>query len=400
MIDYEKTGAYLAKLRLDKGLSQQQLAKLMNVTHQAVSKWENGAALPDMQILLALSKLYHISIEDILLARPKEEEKIRSESKIPVSVPDGAAENIFIHETQEEENKGNIASKAQDEDENKGEEEAEIPDLDFETVSAMLPFMDSKAVDEVMLKAFKQENHSLLCACAPFASREGISSILTTEDGALPSLSRKTILALLPFADSNLADTIVLSALKNNDYALINSCAAFASKESVGIAFDAAAKNNDARCISLVPFTPRENIKKAFNEYDLDKKIKLSLAPFVPGSVIENLVQQGLRKMNGALQIVKDFGSGRTAPVKEHKNDRLIQRLKYALEHNDDELLDEYADELSAQELFDLLVFTLEQGYDSSAMLEYVDDDAVEEAIKIAAKAARNDIVLLLSEHL
>ena len=53
-------------LRLQKGLSQQGLAEMCNVTHQAVSKWETGAALPDMQTLLFLSKYFGVSMEEIL----------------------------------------------------------------------------------------------------------------------------------------------------------------------------------------------------------------------------------------------------------------------------------------------------------------------------------------------
>lgn len=52
MIDNQVVGGNMMLLRLEKGLSQQALASLCNVTHQAVSKWENGASLPDMQTLL------------------------------------------------------------------------------------------------------------------------------------------------------------------------------------------------------------------------------------------------------------------------------------------------------------------------------------------------------------
>lgn len=44
MIDNAKTGAYIAYLRQRAGMTQTQLANMMNVTHQAVSKWENGGS--------------------------------------------------------------------------------------------------------------------------------------------------------------------------------------------------------------------------------------------------------------------------------------------------------------------------------------------------------------------
>ena len=65
-IDTTKTGAAIAAYRQRMNLSQQGLAGLMNVTHQAVSKWEKGLALPDTETLLALSKLFGTTMEDLL----------------------------------------------------------------------------------------------------------------------------------------------------------------------------------------------------------------------------------------------------------------------------------------------------------------------------------------------
>jgi len=67
MIDNAKTGAYIAYLRQRAGMTQTQLAVLMNVTHQAVSKWENGSALPDMQTMLNLSAVFGVTIEEMLV---------------------------------------------------------------------------------------------------------------------------------------------------------------------------------------------------------------------------------------------------------------------------------------------------------------------------------------------
>jgi len=66
MIDNQQVGRNLMLLRLQKGLSQQGLAEICNVTHQAVSKWENGAALPDVETVLFLSRFYGVTMEDIL----------------------------------------------------------------------------------------------------------------------------------------------------------------------------------------------------------------------------------------------------------------------------------------------------------------------------------------------
>ncbi len=56
----------LQKLRKENNFSQEQLADELNVSRQAISKWECGAALPDTENLIALAKLYHCSIDEIV----------------------------------------------------------------------------------------------------------------------------------------------------------------------------------------------------------------------------------------------------------------------------------------------------------------------------------------------
>ena len=67
MLDNRTVGKTIAALRQANRMTQQQLAATMNVSHQAVSKWETGQALPDMQTLLDLSRLFGVTIEQLLL---------------------------------------------------------------------------------------------------------------------------------------------------------------------------------------------------------------------------------------------------------------------------------------------------------------------------------------------
>lgn len=56
----------LLKLRKGKGLSQEQLAEQLNVSRQAISKWESGASIPESEKLLALSDYFQVSLDDLL----------------------------------------------------------------------------------------------------------------------------------------------------------------------------------------------------------------------------------------------------------------------------------------------------------------------------------------------
>lgn len=66
MIDTAKVGRAIAQLRRDAGMTQAELAERLYVTHQSVSKWETGAALPDITTLHALSRLMNVSLDELL----------------------------------------------------------------------------------------------------------------------------------------------------------------------------------------------------------------------------------------------------------------------------------------------------------------------------------------------
>lgn len=57
---------YLQFLRKSHNYTQDDLAKILDISRQAVSKWETGTAIPDLEVLLKISKLYNITINDIL----------------------------------------------------------------------------------------------------------------------------------------------------------------------------------------------------------------------------------------------------------------------------------------------------------------------------------------------
>ena len=53
-------------LRQQQNMTQQELAARVNVTHQAVSKWENGSSIPDLQTLMTLSRLFNVTLDELL----------------------------------------------------------------------------------------------------------------------------------------------------------------------------------------------------------------------------------------------------------------------------------------------------------------------------------------------
>lgn len=56
----------LKQKREEHNLSQEDVAQILNISRQSVSKWENGNCYPDLDNLIRLSDLYHISLDELI----------------------------------------------------------------------------------------------------------------------------------------------------------------------------------------------------------------------------------------------------------------------------------------------------------------------------------------------
>lgn len=65
-MDMQKVGTFLAELRKERNLTQDELGEKIGVTNKTVSRWENGNYLPPAEILQILSELYDVSINELL----------------------------------------------------------------------------------------------------------------------------------------------------------------------------------------------------------------------------------------------------------------------------------------------------------------------------------------------
>ena len=74
MLDTEKIGAFIAEKRRQHGMTQQQLAGRLNISFQAVSKWENGTACPNIELLAELAAVLGVTADELLAGRERAEE--------------------------------------------------------------------------------------------------------------------------------------------------------------------------------------------------------------------------------------------------------------------------------------------------------------------------------------
>ena len=81
-MDNNKIGKFIASLRKEKNLTQQELGNKLFVTDKAVSKWERGLSLPDITLLKQLAKILDVEVNDILDGKKQTTRKINTEEEI------------------------------------------------------------------------------------------------------------------------------------------------------------------------------------------------------------------------------------------------------------------------------------------------------------------------------
>ena len=78
-MDAQKFGTFIATVRKEKGMTQADLAKALNVTDKAVSKWERGLSLPDINNFEPLAEALGVSIVELFKSERLENEQITPE---------------------------------------------------------------------------------------------------------------------------------------------------------------------------------------------------------------------------------------------------------------------------------------------------------------------------------
>ena len=83
-MDMTKMGVFLQQLRREQGLTQEQLGEALHVSAKTISRWETGTYMPPVEMLLELSGLYGVSINEL----------VSGERLPPEALPAKAEENL------------------------------------------------------------------------------------------------------------------------------------------------------------------------------------------------------------------------------------------------------------------------------------------------------------------
>ena len=85
-MDGKKIGRFLAELRKEKGVTQEQVGFVVMTSRENISKWERGINMPTPDSLMLLSKYYGVTVNEILLGERMTEENKEQVENMSVEV--------------------------------------------------------------------------------------------------------------------------------------------------------------------------------------------------------------------------------------------------------------------------------------------------------------------------
>ncbi len=100
MLDSIKVGNFIMEKRKSLGLTQQQLADKLNVSFQAISKWENGTTYPNIEILRDLAIVLNVSVDEILVGSERDVDGLSySKAGVDITYTDTIKKEMSKHLT-------------------------------------------------------------------------------------------------------------------------------------------------------------------------------------------------------------------------------------------------------------------------------------------------------------
>lgn len=68
-MNQQQIGAFIAKVRKEKGITQEKLAEALGVSQKSISRWENGKTMPDLSLYEPLCQLLEVQVSELLYGK-------------------------------------------------------------------------------------------------------------------------------------------------------------------------------------------------------------------------------------------------------------------------------------------------------------------------------------------
>lgn len=336
-------------LRQQHNITQQELAARVNVTHQAVSKWENGSSIPDLQTLMTLSRLFNVTLDELLTevlserrpapqADAPADEPVAEQPAAPVEpitpvepvAPVAPVELVTPAAPVAPVNASTAEQPAAEQPNAPVDQPAAAPidinvlvkmaplmgrselgrtvlstltdkasadSIDISALTRLAPFLDRAAMSQLADKLCADNiDPSKLSAIAPFCDSATLVKLLDKADGGKLNLSLLSSIA--PFLDRAAMDNLLerLDPAQIDAHAL-SGIAPFASHDALGrFAEKVCADHIDFSTLTaLAPFMSKSSIDSLLNRLDpaqINGRALAGLAPFASRDALTALVEK------------------------------------------------------------------------------------------------------------
>ena len=363
MFDMQKIGKKIAGLRKANNLTQLELADKLGISYQAVSNWERGDSMPDISKLEDISKIFDISIDDLLENDHKT--KVIHNIRDNKMVGDAPAEDIkdvlplFSPKDVEETIKNVKFPDKSALDTKKAEmlrafapflsektlEEIyfeNVNDLEIEALTDLAPFMSTLTLEKIVFESqfvnidnlpdlapflsskclhdfcFKEMsketfNIDAFSDLAPFLDSKDMNSLFDNLK-SFHNYTFEQLEELLPFLESDVIDKTI-SSVTIDDVDSIESVLPFASSKALKTMCDNifAKKGNNTEIMSSVfPFLDEDDlnelVKKVMQNNPEDFEFVVTAAPFMSeshlGEIVIAMLDDGDFNSDNLLQII------------------------------------------------------------------------------------------------
>lgn len=318
-------GKKIAKARKEKNLTQAELADYLGVSYQAVSNWERGQSMPDIDKLADISEVLSLSLDD-LLNKPGVKKNI-----VALQTPDAPVSDEVLTEFAPIIKPKQLSEKM----------ETATPNL--EQLTALAPFLNSDVL-AAHLKKVLPDNVPLktYLPFAPFLDDDDLDNIIDFDHVLTGAISLKDIQPLLPFLSDEKCDELLehVSQLENISPNDLQPIFPFVSDEAL---FNFIKRTNyDINwLLPAAPFLEAEQVGELFNRLEnTDAESAAKLFPFLDDQDVAAYVKKNFddeEKIKPALPFLDDDDLG---PIfVEQLKTKTLYEVQYMLPFVDEEYL-------------------------------------------------------------
>jgi transcriptional regulator with XRE-family HTH domain len=275
IMDVQKIGAFISDLRKSKNNTQAEIAQLLNVSHQAVSKWERGESLPDIGLLPLMTKLLGVTVDEMLNG-----ERTPVPATVPVAELAAAAVEQPVEKGVDPINPGHPGHASHR--------------LTFDHVSGLAPFLSKDALESMIEQADGDVHWSNVNALAPFIGRTTLEKLAEKLiDG---TIEPRMIMEIAPFLGHEALDRLVNHAeVGSLHWDVISGLGPFLSRKTLSRLVHRIADGpmGPENILGLAPFLEQSDLVILIESRGINglrPEHLAGLAPFLPQALFEKLV--------------------------------------------------------------------------------------------------------------